>query len=254
MRSTTWRRRATSRCPFETPEYTANSDALGTLRLLEAIRILGLEKRTRFYQAATSEMYGRVQESPQRESTPFYPRSPYGAAKVYAYWITINYREAYGLYACNGILFNHESPVRGETFVTVDYPRTGAHLQGCRNALPGNLGQLRDWGHARLRPRAVADVAAGTGRRFRHCHGRAAFGAGIRHAGRRTARPAPEWRGKASMNRGSMRRRARSSSRSTRAPGPTRSKHCWGCGSARPAGRGTADQPSELVGKWSRAT
>ena len=103
---------------FETPEYTANSDALGTLRILEAIRILGLEKTTRFYQASTSEMYGKVQEIPQKETTPFYPRSPYGAAKVYAYWITVNYREAYGMYACNGILFNHESPIRGETFVT----------------------------------------------------------------------------------------------------------------------------------------
>src|SRR3979411_994305 len=103
---------------FETPEYTANSDALGTLRILEAVRILGLEKKTRFYQASTSEMYGKVQEIPQRETTPFYPRSPYGAAKVYAYWITVNNREAYGLYACNGILFNHESPIRGETFVT----------------------------------------------------------------------------------------------------------------------------------------
>src|SRR6202034_943803 len=103
---------------FETPEYTANADAIGTLRLLEAIRILGLERKTRFYQASTSEMYGKVQESPQRETTPFYPRSPYGAAKVYAYWITVNYREAYGLFACNGILFNHESPLRGETFVS----------------------------------------------------------------------------------------------------------------------------------------
>src|SRR5690606_25869291 len=103
---------------FETPEYTANSDALGALRILEAIRILGLEKKTRFYQASTSEMFGKVQEVPQKETTPFYPRSPYGAAKVYAYWITVNYREAYGMYACNGILFNHESPIRGETFVT----------------------------------------------------------------------------------------------------------------------------------------
>jgi GDPmannose 4,6-dehydratase len=136
---------------FETPEYTANSDALGTLRLLEAIRILGLEKRTRFYQAATSEMYGRVQESPQRESTPFYPRSPYGAAKVYAYWITVNYREAYGLYACNGILFNHESPVRGETFVTRKITRALARISlGLQECLYlGNLDALRDWGHAK---------------------------------------------------------------------------------------------------------
>ena len=136
---------------FETPEYTANSDALGTLRLLEAIRILGLGKQTRFYQAATSEMYGRVQESPQRESTPFYPRSPYGAAKVYAYWITVNYREAYGLYACNGILFNHESPVRGETFVTRKITRALARISlGLQECLYlGNLDALRDWGHAK---------------------------------------------------------------------------------------------------------
>jgi GDPmannose 4,6-dehydratase len=136
---------------FETPEYTANSDALGTLRLLEAIRILGLEKKTRFYQASTSEMYGKVQEIPQRETTPFYPRSPYGAAKVYAYWITVNYREAYGIYACNGILFNHESPVRGETFVTRKITRGLARIsEGMEDCLYlGNLDSLRDWGHAR---------------------------------------------------------------------------------------------------------
>ncbi len=136
---------------FETPEYTANSDALGTLRLLEAIRILGLEKKTRFYQAATSEMFGKVMETPQRETTPFYPRSPYGAAKVYAYWITVNYREAYGLYACNGILFNHESPVRGETFVTRKITRALARIsEGLQECLYlGNLDSLRDWGHAR---------------------------------------------------------------------------------------------------------
>jgi len=136
---------------FETPEYTANSDALGTLRLLEAIRILGLEKQTRFYQAATSEMFGKVLETPQRETTPFYPRSPYGAAKVYAYWITVNYREAYGLYACNGILFNHESPVRGETFVTRKITRALARIsEGMQESLYlGNLDSLRDWGHAR---------------------------------------------------------------------------------------------------------
>jgi GDPmannose 4,6-dehydratase len=136
---------------FETPEYTANADALGTLRILEAIRILGLERQTRFYQASTSEMYGRVQEVPQRESTPFYPRSPYGAAKVYAYWITVNYREAYGMYACNGILFNHESPIRGETFVTRKITRGLARihhgLQECVHL--GNLDSRRDWGHAR---------------------------------------------------------------------------------------------------------
>ena len=136
---------------FETPEYTANSDALGTLRLLEAVRILGLEKKTRFYQASTSEMFGKVQEIPQKETTPFYPRSPYGAAKVYAYWITVNYREAYGMYACNGILFNHESPTRGETFVTRKITRALARIHlGLQDCLYlGNMDSLRDWGHAR---------------------------------------------------------------------------------------------------------
>ena len=136
---------------FETPEYTANADALGTLRLLEAIRILGLQKKTRFYQASTSEMFGKVQEIPQRETTPFYPRSPYGAAKVYAHWITVNYREAYGLFACSGILFNHESPIRGETFVTRKITRGLARIhQGLENCLYlGNLDSMRDWGHAR---------------------------------------------------------------------------------------------------------
>ena len=136
---------------FEEPEYTADSDALGTLRILEAIRILGLEKRTRFYQASTSEMYGLVRETPQRESTPFHPRSPYGVAKLYGYWITVNYREAYGFYACNGILFNHESPIRGETFVTRKISRGLARikvaLQDCLYL--GNLEARRDWGHAR---------------------------------------------------------------------------------------------------------
>ncbi len=136
---------------FETPEYTANADALGTLRLLEAIRILGFEKHTRFYQASTSEMYGKVQEIPQSETTPFYPRSPYGAAKVYAYWICVNYREAYGMYCCNGILFNHESPIRGETFVTRKITRAVARISlGLQDRLfLGNIDALRDWGHAR---------------------------------------------------------------------------------------------------------
>ena len=136
---------------FETPEYTANSDALGTLRLLEAIRILGLEAKTRFYQASTSELFGKVQETPQTEGTPFYPRSPYAVAKLYAYWITINYREAYGLYASNGILFNHESPLRGETFVTRKITRAVAQIsQGQQDCLYlGNLDAKRDWGHAR---------------------------------------------------------------------------------------------------------
>jgi len=136
---------------FEEPEYTANSDALGALRILEAIRILGLEKKTKFYQASTSELYGLVQESPQKETTPFYPRSPYAVAKLYAYWITVNYREAYGMYACNGILFNHESPIRGETFVTRKITRALARinlgLQDC--VYLGNMDAKRDWGHAR---------------------------------------------------------------------------------------------------------
>src|SRR5499433_2604807 len=136
---------------FESPEYTANADAVGVLRLLEAIRILGMEKETRFYQASTSELYGLVQEVPQRESTPFYPRSPYAAAKLYAYWITVNYREAYGLHASNGILFNHESPIRGETFVTRKITRAVASIEcGLQQKLfLGNLDALRDWGHAR---------------------------------------------------------------------------------------------------------
>jgi GDPmannose 4,6-dehydratase len=159
---------------FEEPEYTADSDALGALRLLEAIRILGLEKKTRFYQASTSELYGKVLETPQNEKTPFYPRSPYGVAKLYAYWITVNYREAYGLYACNGILFNHESPIRGETFVTRKITRALARIKlGLENSLYlGNLGARRDWGHARdyveamwlmLQQRAPEDFVIATG-------------------------------------------------------------------------------------------
>ncbi len=136
---------------FESPEYTANSDALGALRILEAIRILGLEQKSRYYQASTSELFGKVQEIPQRETTPFYPRSPYAVAKLYAYWITVNYREAYGIYACNGILFNHESPVRGETFVTRKITRALAriHLGLQQRLYLGNLNALRDWGHAK---------------------------------------------------------------------------------------------------------
>jgi len=136
---------------FDTPEYTANADGIGTLRILEAIRLLGLEKKTRFYQASTSELYGLVQEIPQRETTPFYPRSPYAVAKLYGYWITVNYREAYGMYACNGILFNHESPIRGETFVTRKITRALARIKlGLQDCLYlGNLDALRDWGHAR---------------------------------------------------------------------------------------------------------
>jgi len=136
---------------FEEPEFTANADGLGALRILEAIRILGMEKKTRFYQASTSELYGLVQEVPQKETTPFYPRSPYAVAKLYAYWITVNYREAYGIYACNGILFNHESPIRGETFVTRKITRALARIKlGLQDCLYlGNLSALRDWGHAK---------------------------------------------------------------------------------------------------------
>ena len=136
---------------FDTPEYTANADALGTLRLLEAIRLLGLQHKTKFYQASTSELYGLVQETPQRESTPFYPRSPYGVAKLYAYWITVNYRESYGMFACNGILFNHESPIRGETFVTRKITRAVAKISlGLQDKIwLGNLDAQRDWGHAK---------------------------------------------------------------------------------------------------------
>lgn len=136
---------------FESPEYTADVDALGTLRILEAIRLLGLEKKTKFYQASTSELYGEVQEIPQKETTPFYPRSPYAVAKLYAYWITVNFRESYGMYACNGILFNHESPRRGETFVTRKITRGLANIaQGLEKCLYlGNMDALRDWGHAK---------------------------------------------------------------------------------------------------------
>ncbi|MFZ3323597.1 MAG: GDP-mannose 4,6-dehydratase [Usitatibacter sp.] len=162
---------------FEEPEYTANSDALGTLRILEAMRILGLEKKSRFYQASTSEMYGKVQETPQKETTPFYPRSPYGAAKLYAYWITVNYREAYGMFACNGILFNHESPIRGETFVTRKITRALARvvLGGQECLYLGNLDAKRDWGHARdyveaqwlmLQQREPDDFVIATGKQY----------------------------------------------------------------------------------------
>jgi GDPmannose 4,6-dehydratase len=136
---------------FEAPEYTADTDALGTLRILEAVRILGLEKKTRFYQASTSELFGKVRETPQKESTPFYPRSPYACAKLYAYWITVNYRESYGMYACNGILFNHESPIRGETFVTRKITRAVARIKlGLQDKLyMGNINAKRDWGFAK---------------------------------------------------------------------------------------------------------
>ena len=162
---------------FEAPEYTADVDGMGTLRLLEAIRFLGLEKKTRFYQASTSELYGLVQETPQRETTPFYPRSPYAVAKLYSYWITVNYREAYGLYACNGILFNHESPRRGETFVTRKITRGLANIaQGLEQCLfMGNIDSLRDWGHAKdyvrmqwmmLQQDAAEDFVIATGKQY----------------------------------------------------------------------------------------
>lgn len=162
---------------FEEPEYTANSDGLGALRLLEAIRILGLEKKTRFYQASTSELYGLVQEIPQKETTPFYPRSPYAVAKLYAYWITVNYREAYGIYACNGILFNHESPIRGETFVTRKITRALARIKlGMQDTLYlGNMDAKRDWGHAKdyvemqwlmLQQEKPEDFVIATGQQF----------------------------------------------------------------------------------------
>ncbi len=180
---------------FETPEYTANSDAIGTLRLLEAIRILGLEKKTRFYQASTAELYGLVQEVPQRETTPFYPRSPYAAAKLYAYWITVNYREAYGIHACNGILFNHESPLRGETFVTRKITRAAAAIAlGRQEKLYlGNLDAKRDWGHAREYVRGMwlmvqqdepDDYVLATGGHHRGARIRALGVRGRRHSGR----------------------------------------------------------------------
>ena len=162
---------------FEEPEYTANSDAIGPLRILEAMRILGLEKKTRFYQASSSELYGLVQETPQKETTPFYPRSPYAVAKLYAYWITVNYREAYGMYACNGILFNHESPIRGETFVTRKITRALARIKlGLQDTLYlGNLNAKRDWGHARdyvemqwlmLQQKEAEDFVIATGEQY----------------------------------------------------------------------------------------
>ncbi len=178
---------------FETPEFTANTDALGTLRLLEAIRILGLEKKTRFYQASTSELFGKAQEVPQTETTPFYPRSPYGVAKLYAYWICVNYREAYGIYACNGILFNHESPNRGETFVSRKITRGMARIKvGLQDTLyMGNLDAKRDWGHARdyvymqwlmLQQDAPDDFVIATGQQYsvRECIEQAASNVGIK--------------------------------------------------------------------------
>jgi GDPmannose 4,6-dehydratase len=204
---------------FEEPEYTANSDALGALRLLEAIRTLGLTKKTRFYQASSSEMFGKVVETPQTETTPFYPRSPYGVAKVYAHWITVNYREAYGMYACNGILFNHESPTRGETFVTRKVTRALARIKlGLQECLYlGNLDARRDWGHARdyvemqwmmLQQSEPDDYVIATGEQHSV---REFVEAAAREAGIEIA-----WKGKARTRRAST-RRAGASSPSTRA-------------------------------------
>ena len=203
---------------FETPEYTANSDALGTLRLLEAIRILGIKDKVRFYQASTSELYGKVQEVPQNESTPFYPRSPYGAAKLYAYWITVNYREAYGMHASNGILFNHEGPMRGETFVTRKITRAVAAIEkGMQERLYlGNLSAKRDWGHAR-------DFVEGmwlmlqqpVARRLRAGDRRDALGARVRRA-RVRLRRAPHRLARHGLRRGRHRREIRQGHRARR--------------------------------------
>ncbi len=209
---------------FEEPEYTADSDALGALRLLEAIRILGLEKKTRYYQASTSELFGKVQEIPQRETTPFYPRSPYAAAKLYAYWITVNYREAYGIYACNGILFNHESPVRGETFVTRKITRALARIHlGLQDCLYlGNLDAKRDWGHARdfivaqwlmLQQKTPEDFVIAMGRQYsvRHFVNAAAKELGI----------TLEWKGKGLKEVGVVMSTKRSAKDSDLSPQPS---------------------------------
>ena len=209
---------------FEEPEYTANSDAIGTLRLLEAIRIVGLEKKTRFYQASTSELYGLVAETPQSESTPFHPRSPYGVAKLYAFWITVNYREAYGMYACNGILFNHESPLRGETFVTRKITRALARISlGMQDCLYlGNLNALRDWGHARdyveaqwlMLQQSTPDdyvIATGVQHSVRHFVELAAAKLGI----------AVEWRGEGKEETGVVRAVSGEEARKNLKPGQT---------------------------------
>jgi GDPmannose 4,6-dehydratase len=217
---------------FEEPEYTANSDALGALRVLEAIRILGMEKKTRFYQASTSELFGLVQETPQKETTPFYPRSPYAVAKLYAYWITVNYREAYGMYACNGILFNHESPIRGETFVTRKITRALARIKlGLQDCLfLGNLDSKRDWGHARdyVEMQWLMLQQDNPGR-LRDRHRRAVQRAGLRRCRRqRRSASAVTWRGQTAWTKRATTPRASASSRSTRATsGPPKSRPCW---------------------------
>ena len=203
---------------FETPEYTANADALGTLRLLEAIRILGIKDKVRFYQASTSELYGKVQEVPQSETTPFYPRSPYGAAKLYAYWITVNYREAYGMHASNGILFNHEGPMRGETFVTRKITRAVAAIEkGLQERLYlGNLSaQARLGPRARFRRRHVADAAAARARRLRAGDRRNALGARVRRARVRLRRPSHHL-ARRGCGRGRRRREVRQGGRARR--------------------------------------
>ncbi len=233
---------------FEEPEYTANSDALGALRLLEAIRIVGLEKTTRFYQASTSELYGLVQEIPQKETTPFYPRSPYGVAKLYAYWITVNYREAYGIFACNGILFNHESPLRGETFVTRKITRALARINlGLQERLYlGNLNAKRDWGHARdyvemqwlmLQQDKPEDFVIATGTQ----HSVRDF---VDHAAEAKSASSCAGKAPASTKRATTRRAANASSKSIRAiSAPPKSRPCWA----------TRRRPSEKLG-WEPKT
>ena len=238
---------------FEEPEYTANSDALGALRVLEAIRILGLEKKTRFYQASTSELYGLVQEIPQKETTPFYPRSPYAVAKLYAYWIMVNYREAYGIYACNGILFNHETPVRGETFVTRKITRALARIKlGMQDRLYlGNLDAKRDWGHAKdyveMQWLMLQQEQAGG---FRHCHRRAAHGARVRRCcGHGNGHRDPL--GRRGRGREGLRRRLGKLHRRRSIPAisaPRRSRPCWAT-RPRPA-RSSAGCPRSPSPNW----
>ena len=246
---------------FETPEYTANADGLGTLRLLEAIRILGRENKTRFYQASTSELFGKVQETPQKETTPFYPRSPYAAAKLYAHWITVNYREAYGMHASSGILFNHESPIRGETFVTRKITRAVAAIKhGLQEKLYlGNLDALRDWGHARdfvegmwlmLQQDEPDDYVLATGE--------SSFGARICGKGLRPYRPHDRLaKARAPRRRASTRRPAKCWSKSTRAISvPPKSISCWGMRARRAASSagGTRRALRHWCRKWWRPT
>jgi GDPmannose 4,6-dehydratase len=237
---------------FEEPEYTANSDALGALRVLEAIRILGMEKKTRFYQASTSELFGLVQETPQKETTPFYPRSPYAVAKLYAYWITVNYREAYGMYACNGILFNHESPIRGETFVTRKITRALARIKlGLQDCLfLGNLDSKRDWGHARdyvemqwlmLQQETPDDFVIATGVQYsvRDFVDAAAREIGI----------AVTWEGQRRRREGLRCPRASASCRSTRATSAHRSRNPAGrCDQGQ--GKAGLDAEARLLPNW----